>query len=109
MASITFVDESTVIPASWLNDADAWLYEGIPGAAFTALDISGAAQGQIKFPATKNASAGANTLDDYQESSYTGTATGMTTSPTCAGSCLAASPCNDPYTTPPHGASTYRA
>ena|ERR1035437_7846075 len=30
-------------------------------------DISGASAGQIKFPATQNASADANTLDDYQE------------------------------------------
>ena len=46
------------------------------------LDISAAGAGQIKFPATQNASADANTLDDYQEATYTGTATGMTTSPT---------------------------
>ena len=45
--------------------------------------ISGAGAGQIVFPATKNASANANTLDDYQEGSFTGTGTGFTTSPTC--------------------------
>lgn len=43
------------------------------------LDISGAAAGQIKFPATQNPSADANTLDDYEEGTYTpvlgGTAT----------------------------------
>lgn len=35
------------------------------------LDISGAAAGQIKFPATQNASADANTLDDYEEGTWT--------------------------------------
>lgn len=40
------------------------------------------ATGQIKFPATANPSADANTLADYQKGSFTGTATGMTTSPT---------------------------
>ena len=36
-----------------------------------ALTISGAAAGQIVFPATQNASAGANTLDDYEENTWT--------------------------------------
>lgn len=35
------------------------------------LDNSGAAGGQIKFPATQNASANANTLDDYEEGTWT--------------------------------------
>jgi hypothetical protein len=35
------------------------------------LDIAGASAGQIKFPATQNASADANTLDDYEEGSWT--------------------------------------
>lgn len=43
------------------------------------VDISGAAAGQIKFPATQNASSDANTLDDYEEGTWTpslgGTAT----------------------------------
>lgn len=34
-------------------------------------DISGAAAGQIKFPATQNPSANANTLDDYEEGTWT--------------------------------------
>ena len=34
-------------------------------------DISGASAGQIKFPATQNASADANTLDDYEEGTWT--------------------------------------
>ncbi len=35
------------------------------------LDLSGAAAGQIKFPATQNASADPNTLDDYEEGTWT--------------------------------------
>jgi len=48
------------------------------------VDISGAGAGQIKFPATQNASADANTLDDYEEGTFTptltfgGAAVGMT-------------------------------
>lgn len=36
-----------------------------------ALDISPAGAGQIKFPSTQNASANANTLDDYAEGTWT--------------------------------------
>ena len=39
------------------------------------VDISGAAAGQIKFPATQNASSNANTLDDYEEGTFTPTLT----------------------------------
>lgn len=35
------------------------------------IDISGASAGQIKFPATQNASSNANTLDDYEEGTWT--------------------------------------
>lgn len=35
------------------------------------VDISGAAAGQIKFPATQNSSADVNTLDDYEEGAWT--------------------------------------
>lgn len=35
------------------------------------LDISGASAGQIKFPASQNPSADANTLDDYEEGTWT--------------------------------------
>jgi hypothetical protein len=50
------------------------------GIAVTGLtDISAATSGQIKFPATQNASSNANTLDDYEEGTWTpslgGTAT----------------------------------
>lgn len=55
--------------------------------AFTRLlDLSGAAAGQIKFPATQNSSSNANTNDDYEEGTYTpgqtfgGGNTGLTTS-----------------------------
>lgn len=36
----------------------------------------------IAFPATQSASTDANTLDDYRETTFTATATGMTTTPT---------------------------
>jgi hypothetical protein len=42
------------------------------------LDISGASAGQIQFPATQNASANANTLDDYEEGTFTVTYSGST-------------------------------
>jgi len=35
------------------------------------LDLSNASAGQIKFPASQNASADANTLDDYEEGTFT--------------------------------------
>ena len=34
-------------------------------------DLSGASAGQVKFPATQNASTNANTLDDYEEGTWT--------------------------------------
>lgn len=37
------------------------------------LDLSNAAAGQIAFPSSQNASAGANTLDDYEEGTFTPT------------------------------------
>lgn len=54
-------------------------------------DISGASAGQIKFPATQNASSDPNTLDDYKEASFTpgitfgGNAVGVTYSTTPTG------------------------
>jgi len=42
-------------------------------------DLSGASAGQIQFPATQNASADANTLDDYEEGGWTPTLYGATT------------------------------
>jgi hypothetical protein len=56
-----------------------------PGAGLalnTLLDLSGAGAGQIKFPATQNPSSDVNTLDDYEEGTWTpsvgGTATYIT-------------------------------
>lgn len=42
------------------------------GATLTGLlDVSGAAAGQVKFPAAQNASSNANTLDDYERGTWT--------------------------------------
>lgn len=46
------------------------------------VDISSAAAGQIKFPATQNASSNANTLDDYEEGTWTPTILGSSTAGT---------------------------
>lgn len=43
------------------------------------LDLSGAAAGQVSFPATQNPSAGANVLDDYEEGTWTPTIAGGAT------------------------------
>jgi hypothetical protein len=57
--------------------------------ATSLVDISAAGAGQIKFPASQNASADANTLDDYEEGTWTpvfsfaGGTTGMATN--CSG------------------------
>lgn len=51
------------------------------------VDASGSAAGQVKFPATANDSANANTLDDYEESATTPTVTsgsGTFTTVACA-------------------------
>ena len=65
------------------NATNATEYFSILGngvAAFGGLvDISAATSGQIKFPATQNASSDANTLDDYEEGSHTTTANANTT------------------------------
>lgn len=42
------------------------------------IDASGASAGQIKFPATQNASSNANTLDDYEEGTWTPSLGGTT-------------------------------
>lgn len=52
--------------------ADRLTIDSTGKATFTGVvDISGAAAGQIVFPATQNPSAGANTFDDYEEGSFT--------------------------------------
>jgi hypothetical protein len=43
------------------------------------LDLSASGAGQIAFPASQNASAGANTLDDYEEGTWTPTIIGNVT------------------------------
>lgn len=48
------------------------------------VNISAAGAGQIKFPATQNASADVNTLDDYEEGTWTATFTTSGTQPTTA-------------------------
>jgi len=49
------------------------------------VNISGApivlTKGQLQFPATQNASANANTLDDYEEGTFTPTLTGSSSNP----------------------------
>jgi hypothetical protein len=53
---------------------------------FTGLvDISAAGAGQIQFPATQNASSNANTLDDYEEGTWTPTVSSGTFSTTSSG------------------------
>lgn len=52
----------------------------------TLLDLSNASAGQIKFPASQNASSNANTLDDYEEGTWTPTdGSGASLSFTAAG------------------------
>ena len=43
------------------------------------IDASGASAGQIKFPATQNASSNVNTLDDYEEGTWTPSVGGTAT------------------------------
>lgn len=51
------------------------------------IDITAATAGQIQFPATQNPSTNANTLDDYEEGTFTPTANSLTVvgSPTYSG------------------------
>lgn len=67
-ASIT-PDKSSI---TQLRDA-IQKYGGLGGPATALLDLSGATGGQIKFPAAQNASNDANTLDDYEEGTWTPT------------------------------------
>ena len=46
---------------------------GTTGTFTGLMDISAAGAGQIKFPATQNASSNGNTLDDYEEGTFTAT------------------------------------
>jgi hypothetical protein len=55
---------------------------GTTGTFTGLLDISAAGAGQIQFPATQNASSNANTLDDYEEGTWTPALSASTTAPT---------------------------
>jgi hypothetical protein len=61
-----------------------WLAANLIPASFTTLaasqlvDLSAATAGQIKFPVAQNASADANTLDDYEEGTWSPTVTNLT-------------------------------
>jgi hypothetical protein len=59
--------------ANTIGSSANFTYSGSGLALNNLLDISQAAGGQIKFPASQNASANANTLDDYEEGTYTPT------------------------------------
>lgn len=74
--------QSAAVPLELQGDTFTWI-----GGTFicdSLLDISGSAGGQVKFPGTQNASADVNTLDDYEEGTFTpgvtfgGGSTGMT-------------------------------
>lgn len=60
--TVLYCDGTNVVDAiSWFS---SMAVEGL-------LDLSRSTAGQIKFPATQNASADANTLDDYEEGTWT--------------------------------------
>lgn len=73
--------QNVITPASgdetYLYDVSANVTGKVTLATLLALqqnwlvDISGASGGQIKFPATQNPSSNANTLDDYEEGTWT--------------------------------------
>lgn len=54
----------TTSPGFTMNSSNVLALPGL-------MDISASGAGQIKFPATQNASANANTLDDYEEGTWT--------------------------------------
>lgn len=62
--SANFVFDGSTVTASAITSSGTLTGQGL-------VDISGASAGQIKFPATQNASANANTLDDYEEGTWT--------------------------------------
>lgn len=75
----TINDIATALSGSIAADGQTTTTVAIPfaqGLSSAALvDISAVGAGQIKFPATQNPSANANTLDDYEESTFTPTVT----------------------------------
>lgn len=68
-------DLSTALSTAITKDGQTTTTASVPFAAGLSsgalVDISGAAAGQIKFPASQNASSNANTLDDYEEGIFT--------------------------------------
>lgn len=64
------------------NNAAIGTWSSTSLAPVALLDISAATAGQIKFPATANPSADANTLDDYEEGTWTPTLIGSGTAGT---------------------------
>jgi hypothetical protein len=79
VAKIALLANSTAIVNSMITDERA--YAATNNGTFTSLfvdglvDISAHSGGQIKFPATANPSSDANTLDDYEEGTFTPTLT----------------------------------
>lgn len=64
---------STLAAVTATSLASSGPISGTTGTLTGPLDMSGAASGQITFPAVQNVSAGANVLDDYEEGVWTPT------------------------------------
>lgn len=84
LKKLTWADLKTTLGATFAALAGSASQAFSTAALTTAglFDISGAAAGQIKFPAAQNASADANTLDDYEEGSWTPTIVGSSSAGT---------------------------
>jgi hypothetical protein len=76
-AEVTYAKEETVIidPTAASEDASRDHYAMVAGSLTRIMSVGPnldlAAIGQIKFPATQNPSSNANTLDDYEEGTWT--------------------------------------
>ena len=77
-----FVGVGTASPTSLLHVGGSSLLVTGSGDVTTGLGLLSVTGGQIVFPATANVSTGANTLDDYEEGTFTPTFTASTTNPT---------------------------
>jgi len=87
MKTVLYCDGTNVVDAvSWLSALTVSGAASVGGAATITgtlsplglIDASGASAGQIKFPAAQNPSADVNTLDDYEEGTWTPTITAAT-------------------------------